>query len=99
MYFDYFDLGRAGMMLAIAFVGFVVTISYRLAIAGSKVSMIMYSYFFAALLLSLYSDMFFMGLNFSVKLFIVAWLVFRLPDALIKFRGSSPRWKSLQLRG
>ncbi len=54
MYFAYFDLGSSGMMLAIAFVGFVVTISYRLAIAGSKLSMIIYSYFFGALLLSPY---------------------------------------------
>jgi len=99
MYFAYFDLGSAGMMLAIAFVGFVVTIFYRLAIAGSKLSMIMYSYFFGALLLSPYSDLFFMGLNFSAKLFIVAWVVYRLPDKLIKSRGSLPRWKSLQVRG
>jgi oligosaccharide repeat unit polymerase len=99
MYFAYFDLGRAGMMLAIAFMGFVVTTSYRLAIAGSKLSTIIYSYFFGALLLSPFSDLFFMGLNFSVKLFIVAWLVFRLPDTLIKLRSFSPRWKSLQLRG
>ena len=52
VYFAYIDLGVPGMMLCMALYGFVVTIFYRKAIAGSDLSILMYSFFFGSLLLT-----------------------------------------------
>jgi oligosaccharide repeat unit polymerase len=82
IYFAYFDLGTPGMMICMAFYGLAVTLFYRKAIGGSKISIIMYSFFFASVLLTPFAEYFFMGWNFSIKIFIVAWLVYELPTRM-----------------
>ena len=79
MYFAYIDLGYVGMVLTIALLGLVVTLVYQSALSGSKISVIMYAVFFSALILSPFSENFFMGLNFSIKIYAVSWLVYNFP--------------------
>jgi len=79
MYFAYFDWGYVGMMCLVAFLGFVVTTTYKRAQRGHKIALLLYGYFFAGMILSPYSDYFFMGMSGIVKVFEVSWLVFSLP--------------------
>jgi oligosaccharide repeat unit polymerase len=86
MYFAYLDLGIGGMMLTTALVGFAVTFCFTRALQGSKLAMVLYSFFFGAILLSPFSENFFMGLNYSTKIFAVCWVVYNLPFRAAQFR-------------
>lgn len=87
MYFAYMDYGWALAMLFTALSGFGITRIYRRARSGRRIATLMYGYFFAAMLLSSFSDFFFMmGLNFFSKLFIVSWCVYSLPVWYARFR-------------
>ena len=90
MYFAYYDLGIAGMMLTVAVLGFAATLLYRKALKGDKVLTIVYGFVFGSLLLSPYSETLFMGLNFGVKIWAIAWLVYEGPSRirqLVSFLG------------
>jgi oligosaccharide repeat unit polymerase len=86
MYFAFFDLGYPLMMFFIMFIGFIVTLFYRKAIGGNRIAIVIYGFLFTALLLSPYDDNFFMGLNFSLKIFAVSWLVYNLPATWVRFQ-------------
>ena len=67
------------------FVGFVLCLTYRKAVEGSKVAIIMYAFFFSGLILMPFNEQFFMQLNHIIKLFAVAWIVYCLPLRLQQF--------------
>jgi oligosaccharide repeat unit polymerase len=86
IYFAYIDFGWFVAMLFLCGIGFVVSWVYLRAMAGSKILTVLYTYFFAAIVLSTFSDYFFMGLNFSAKLVAVSWIVYGLPFRWSQFR-------------
>lgn len=88
MYFAYIDFGWPLAMCFVCFFGFALTRIYRHALAGRKIATLLYGFFFAAMLLSSFSDsLFFMGLNFYSKLFLVSWCVYCLPVRYAQFRA------------
>lgn len=95
MYFAYFDLGPIAMPLLVVLDAFLVTLFYRKAIAGSRVSIILYSFLFASILLTPFSEMWLLGLNFSLKIFLLAWLVYRFPGRLHQVWNFLVGWNSV----
>jgi oligosaccharide repeat unit polymerase len=85
MYFAYLDLGYGGIMLVTGCVGFGVGFCFKKALQGSKTAMVLYSFLFGGILLSPFSENFFMGLNFLTKLYAVSWLVYSLPARRAQF--------------
>jgi oligosaccharide repeat unit polymerase len=85
MYFAYLGMGYVGMMLTVFFIGFIVGLFYRKALQGSKTAILIYSFLFGALLLSPFNENFFMGLNYSTKIFAVCWVVYGLPIRAAQF--------------
>src|SRR5262249_6566728 len=87
IYYTYFSMGYAGMMAMMIFLGMATTACYRSALRGNRVSAIMYGSFFGGLILSLIAEYFFDGLNYLIKLYVISWVVYRLPDAWSRFRN------------
>ncbi len=86
IYFAYFDYGYAGMMGMLFLLGFLATLLYKRALLGSKISLILYGVFFSGLVLSIFSEDFFLILNYIVKLFATSWLIYSLPAAWYRLR-------------
>jgi oligosaccharide repeat unit polymerase len=91
IYFAYLEWGTAGMMVLIAFIGFVTTLVYKRAMEGSSVASLIYGALFTGLLLSPYAEYFFLNLNLLVKLYAVAWLVYCFPSWWTGFRERTRR--------
>jgi oligosaccharide repeat unit polymerase len=87
-YFAYWDTGKPGMMALILFFGFIVAWSYRRAIMGRKTAAIMYSYLFAAILLTIYYEPFFFNINTLLKVYIACWVLYELPLWVPRFSGT-----------
>jgi len=81
-YFAYIDLGPVGMMSVISFISFIITIFYRRAIGGSRVSTLLFSALLGGLILSVFNESLLFNLNFLLKLWLFSWLFYRLPDSL-----------------
>ena len=81
-YFAYLDLGFVPMMLALAFIGFIVCLTYRHGLCGNKVSLLLYAFFFSSIVLTPFNEQFFMQLNYIVKLVAVTWIIYRLAPRL-----------------
>jgi oligosaccharide repeat unit polymerase len=79
MYFAFFDWGILGMLFLTFAAGSVATMFYRTAISGSRIATVVYAYFFAACVLSVFAE-YFAGFNFLAKLMIVSWCVYSLPQ-------------------
>jgi len=92
LYLSYIDFGYVGMMAMLFLLGIVITRFYQGAISGSRIAAFIYSTLFAGLFLSIFSEAFFMAINFLVKLCVVYWLIYRFPAVWAKwFAGSEPR--------
>jgi oligosaccharide repeat unit polymerase len=81
-YFAYIDLGFPLMIAVVVFLGFVLCLTYRKAVGGSKIASVMYSYYFSGLVLMPLGEQLFMQLNLIVKLYAVVWLVYSLPQRM-----------------
>lgn len=91
IYFAYIDYGYTGIILLMGAIGFVVALVHRRACSGHRIAVLLYGFFFAAMVLSPYSDyFFFVGLPFSTKLWMVSWVVFSLPIRWRNLIASKP---------
>lgn len=79
IYYMYFELGYPAMMAIMILLGLVTTIYFMRALAGNPVSTIMYAALFSCIVLSLYAEYFFHSLNYLLKLYVVVWMIYRLP--------------------
>jgi len=87
IYFAYIDFGWLGTMLFMFGIGFLVSHVYLHAMSGGKILTVFYSYLFASIILSPFSDYFFMAFNFSSKLLAISWIVYGLPFRWSQFRA------------
>jgi oligosaccharide repeat unit polymerase len=79
-YFAYkSDFGLVGALLLLVFLGFATTRVYQHALIGGRIATIAYGYLFAAMILSPFSDYFFMTLSSSLRLVAFSWIVYSLP--------------------
>ena len=85
-YFAYIDLGFSGLIAVLIFLGLVTTLFYRKAMRGNNTALVLYGSLFAGLVLSLFGEFLFMGLNALVKLYAVCWLVYSSPAWLAGFK-------------
>ena len=93
-YFAYFDCRALGITAILTALGLIVTRFYLLARGGNRVSLLIYSTLFAGLVLSPFNESLFFNLNFLGKLFLVSWLLYRLPAQ----RGASARDREIRGR-
>jgi len=87
IYFTYLDMGYWLMMVMLAFLGFVLTRYYNQALAGGKISTVLYASLWSGLVLSLFAELFFDNLNFLLKVYVLSWLVYSLPASWLRFRS------------
>jgi oligosaccharide repeat unit polymerase len=91
-YFAYIDFGYIGMMAIVFLLGLVITLFYKKAIRGSRISALIYSMLFAGIILSTFGENFFLATNFLSKLLVVYWLIYRLPAFWAKlFPRANPK--------
>jgi oligosaccharide repeat unit polymerase len=88
LYFAYLDLGYPGMMLTVLIVAFCLTLLYRRAIAGGRMAVLFYGFFFGGLMLSIYFEPFFFPWNFLFKCWVFAALLYLLPAAWARLNKS-----------
>jgi oligosaccharide repeat unit polymerase len=81
IYYSYMDLGYPGMMAIMAFLGFAIAMCYRSALAGNRISSILYGGFFSSLVLSPFAELFFSNVYSLAKVFLLLWCVYSLPEA------------------
>lgn len=86
MYFAYYDWGFAGMMILTTIDGFIITWLFRRALGGHKIAAVLCANYTSAIFLSVFGESFFMGLNYSVKLATLSWIVYSSPIYWRKFR-------------
>ena len=80
MYFSYFqDYGWPGIVVLPYVLGYALTWTYRKARSGSRGALVLYGLTFSGILVSGFSEVFFLALNTLLKAIVVVWLVFSLP--------------------
>lgn len=73
------DFGSVGAVFLLALLGAVTARVYQHALIGGRIATIAYGYLFAAMILSPFSDYFFMTLSSSLRLVAFSWIVYSLP--------------------
>lgn len=90
IYFSYFkDYGWGGTVLLLASLGAFLTWAWRRAMAGGPLAVILYANFCTAVMQSIYSENFFLTINFYLKATAFCLLIYRILPAL--FAAASPR--------
>jgi oligosaccharide repeat unit polymerase len=84
MYFSYYpDYGLAGVCVIMVILGALLTAIYQKAIHGNPRAVVLYAFVFSGMVLSGFSESFFLGANFWFKAILYTMLVYRfLPTSL-----------------
>jgi oligosaccharide repeat unit polymerase len=78
MYFSYYpDYGLAGVCVIMAILGALVTVIYQKAIHGNPRALVLYAFVFSGIVLSGFSEYFFLGANFWFKAILYTMLAYR----------------------
>ena len=78
IYFSYYpDYGLAGVCAIMLVLGAVVTVIYQKAIQGNPRSVLLYAFVFSGIVLSGFSEYFFLGANFWFKAVLYTVLAYR----------------------
>ena len=78
MYFSYYpDYGLAGVCIIMVILGAILTVIYLKAVHGNPRAVVLYAFVFSGLVLSGFSESFFLGVNFWFKAVLYTMLVYR----------------------
>ena len=78
LYFAYVDLGTIGTLGVLMFLGAICGFYFSRAIAGHRVSLMVYAMMFSGLALSISGEYFFMGIPFLVRTASLTWIAYDL---------------------
>jgi oligosaccharide repeat unit polymerase len=84
IYFSYYpDYGLVGVCVVMAILGAVVTAIYHKAIRGNPRAVVLYAFVFSGIVLSGFSEYFFLGANFWFKAILYTMLAYRFLPASV----------------
>ena len=90
IYFFYYDAGIAATMLLLFIVGAFTGLVFAQAKTGSKAATILYAFLVSGLLLSIFSEYFFVAIGNIIRIYAVAWSVYRLPGFMSRVMNRLP---------
>lgn len=91
IYFFYYDAGIALTMLMLFLVGAFTGIVFVQAQRGSKPAMVLYAFLVSGLVLSIFSEYFFIAVGNIIRIYAVAWTVYRLPQFVQRAMSRMPK--------
>jgi oligosaccharide repeat unit polymerase len=97
IFWAYLDFGYIGMLLTTVVIGFIVTLIYKRAIAKSHIFVFLYATLVFSIVFSIFTEYFVSMIYYLLKVCVVSWLVYRLPERWAQFRQFTARVTSLGL--
>jgi oligosaccharide repeat unit polymerase len=97
MFWSYLDFGYFGMLITIAVLGFITTLIYKRALAKSHMFMFLYATLVFSVVFSIFTEFFVSMIYYLLKICLVSWLVYRLPERWAQFRRFAGRVTSSDL--
>lgn len=85
IYFAYFDFGLPVTLCAMSALGFLITLVYRRALAGSPLASLIYGPLCYGLLMSIFAEQIFAQWNFLLRISLVGWAFYFLPGVWQRF--------------
>lgn len=86
MFWSYLDFGYIGMLLTVAALGFIVAWIYKRALAKSHMFVFLYATLIFSVVFSIFTEYFVSMIYYLLKVCIVSWMVYRLPERWAQFR-------------
>jgi oligosaccharide repeat unit polymerase len=97
MFWSYLDFGYVGMLCTVAVLGFIVTLIYKKAIAKSHMFVFLYATLAFSVVFSIFTEYFVSMSYYLLKICVVSWIVYRLPERWAQFRRFAGRVTSSDL--
>lgn len=91
IYFSYFkDFGWAGAIILMAFLGFVLNIIFKRAELGRPIAVLLYSMTATGVVMTIYAETFWIGLNGYIKAFLFFALLYHFPLSMVPRNTREP---------
>jgi len=97
MFWSYLDFGYVGMLITVAVLGFIVAWIYKKAISKSHIFVFLYSTLAFSVVFSIFTEYFISMVYYLIKICVVSWIVYRLPERWAQFRRFADRVASSDL--
>jgi oligosaccharide repeat unit polymerase len=97
MFWSYLDFGYIGMLLTVAVLGFIVALIYKRALAKSHMFVFLYATLLFSVVFSIFTEYFVSMSYYLLKVCLISWLVYRLPERWAQFRRFTGRVTSSDL--
>lgn len=97
MFWAYLDFGYIGMLITTAIFGFISALIYKKALAKSHMFVFLYATLVFSVVFSIFTEYFVSMIYYLLKVCLVSWLVYRLPERWAQFRRFAGRVTSSDL--